>query len=418
MNERRREADRRILISGGGVAGYTLAWWLHRFGFEPVVVERASANQQVGYGIEFVGTAWDVADRMGLVPQLERHRIVVRETIIKSGSGESRARLDLSALYGNSAKKAIALDRSDLVRVLYDALPAGVDVRFSTSIEKIEQSPKGVYVEFEGGRKEHFELLIGADGYRSQVRSLVFGPHERFDRFLGYFSGAFYAPNNGQFAHHSVMYLQPGLMATVLARDDDRLLVNVTYEEAQRQRVPGEDKKAAIAAHALPGGWFAEELLAKILPSKPMFLDAMAQIEVAEWSVDRVALVGDAAYCMSALSGQGTSMAMAGAWKLAEELARHPSHTEAFLAYEGALRGHIRETQRKARSVASSFVPSSSGRVTLLIWMMKLMAIPWVAKRASSQFNSDSLFDKGLLIDREFPAAGRLPPHDNTKRIR
>ena len=389
----------RVLISGGGVAGYTLAYWLHHHGFEPVVIERAEQNHSDGYGIEFVGTGWDVADKMGLVPELERHRIVVEDTVIKNVEGESTAEIDLSILYGDaeSARKSIALDRSVLVGVLYAAIADSVEVRFATSIQTIDASADAVEVTYRDGSRESYDLLVGADGYRSNVRAQVFGPHEQFSQCLGYSTGAFYLANDGRFARNSVMYLQPDLMASVVARDEARLLVNVTYKEPKPERMPNAAKRGAIAAHAVEEGWFARDLLANLDEDAPVFLDSMGQIQMPKWSMGRVALVGDAAYCMSALSGQGTSMAMGGAYLLAQMLSQHEDPTEAFAAYEATLRPHIEDTQKKARNVASSFVPDSKLKIFLLTAMMKMMRFSWVAKLASSQFNVESLFDTGVL---------------------
>lgn len=128
-----------------------------------------------------------------------------------------------------------------------------------------------------------------------------------------------------------------------------------------------------------------------------MFLDTMGQIQMPSWSKGRVVLIGDAAYCMSALSGQGTSMAMAGAYLLAQLLEQEQSYVDAFDTFERRLRPHIEDTQRKARNVASRFVPNSRLNIYLLTTVMKMLNVSWIAKLARSQFNVESLFDTGIL---------------------
>lgn len=389
----------RILISGGGVAGYTMAYWLHHYGFQPMVIEQSARNQRHGYGIEFIGTGWDIADKMGLVPKLEEQRIHVNRTIIKNVDGKTTAEMDLRALYGEpgSASKVIGLDRSDLVRVLFEAIEDTVDVRFSTSIEQVSQSSEAIVVTYVDGSTQEFDLLIGADGFRSNVRRIVFGPAKQFSQFLDYYTAAFYLPNDGGYAKNSVMYLEPDLQATVLPRDDARLLVNVTYKEPVDGHFAQSERKAAIASHVTDSGWLAREVLSHLSDETPIFLDTMGQIEMPSWPNERVALIGDAAYCMSALSGQGTSMAMAGAYMLAEELSQHDDFRPAFVNYERRLRPPVEDTQRKAKNVASSFVPNSNLKIFLLTSMMKMLNISWVAKLARSQFNVASLFDTGVI---------------------
>jgi 2-polyprenyl-6-methoxyphenol hydroxylase-like FAD-dependent oxidoreductase len=69
----------RVLISGAGIAGPTLAYWLHEFGLTPTIVERAPTLRTGGYVIDFWGVGFDVAERMGLLPDIRREGYMVGE---------------------------------------------------------------------------------------------------------------------------------------------------------------------------------------------------------------------------------------------------------------------------------------------------------------------------------------------------
>src|SRR4051794_20709187 len=88
-----RASRQHIMISGAGIAGLTLAYWLHHYGFEPTIVEQAPRLRPEGYAIDFGGSGWDVAERMELLPALRRLQSTVPFFIFKDGTGRTVARL-------------------------------------------------------------------------------------------------------------------------------------------------------------------------------------------------------------------------------------------------------------------------------------------------------------------------------------
>jgi len=180
--------NKKILISGGGIAGLTMAYWLHSHGFQPTVIERASEIRTDGYMIDFVGTGWDIANKMGIIPQLQEKNYDLSSVVYKNAKGQTTAEMSIADLYTASGvgNKYVTLDRADLVELLYERVKGTVEVRFDTSIGQVRQSTECVMVTFANGATEEFDLLIGADGIHSNVRKQLFGAEEEFAHFLGH----------------------------------------------------------------------------------------------------------------------------------------------------------------------------------------------------------------------------------------
>jgi 2-polyprenyl-6-methoxyphenol hydroxylase-like FAD-dependent oxidoreductase len=132
-------------------------------------------------------------------------------------------------------------------------------------------------------------------------------------------------------------------------------------------------------------------MLDAITAATPVYLDTVTQIRMPRWSDGRVVLIGDVAHCLTLVSGQGASMAMGGAYILAEELRKTNDSRAAFAAYERRVRSFVEETQRKARRIAHTFVPRSPLGVRLSHLVMKLMFTPLLAPRIGKQFGVANL---------------------------
>src|SRR5579862_485841 len=176
----------RVLISGGGIAGLTLAYWLQKSDISSVVIEQAKDIRRDGYAIDFLGTGYDVAERMSLIDHLRSRHIPYEALVYVNRAGKPIARLDAALLRAISDGKYMGLMHSTLEEVLYEALEGKNEVRFGCWIELIEPGPDAVIATFNDGTTESFDLLIGADGVHSTTRALVFGPEEQFSRYLGY----------------------------------------------------------------------------------------------------------------------------------------------------------------------------------------------------------------------------------------
>ena len=326
---------RSILISGVGIGGPTLAYWLRRYGFSPTLVEVAPALRTGGYVIDFWGLGYDIAERMGLLSEINRVGYHVREVRMVNDRGQRVSGFDTSIIKELTGGRFVSLARSDLSRLLFNKIESSIETIFGDQIVSIREEADGVRVKFELAGERGFDLVIGADGLHSTVRNLVFGPEGRFEKHLGYTVAAFevrgYRPRDEDVY---VIYDLPGRQVDRFALHDDRTLFLFIFVDNDDPPSDPHDiaaQKAIIRERFNDGGWECTKILAELDRASDLYFDRVSQIRMDCWSRGHVALIGDAAFCVSLLAGQGSALAMTSAYVLAGELARaHGRHDEAF----------------------------------------------------------------------------------------
>jgi 2-polyprenyl-6-methoxyphenol hydroxylase-like FAD-dependent oxidoreductase len=180
----------RILISGASVAGPALAYWLSRYGFQPTIVERAPALRLGGYAVDFRGASVRVLERMNLLAEVQR-----KQTRVGAITIVDRNHKKLASMPDGFTSGELEILRGDLEAIFYRATYESTEYIFDDSISGIAESGAGVDVQFERGAARKYDLVIGADGLHSRVRSLVFGDDALFIRYLGYYVSIFTIPN-------------------------------------------------------------------------------------------------------------------------------------------------------------------------------------------------------------------------------
>ncbi|GAA1281799.1 FAD-dependent monooxygenase [Pseudonocardia aurantiaca] len=359
-----------VLISGASVAGPALAYWLHRHGFRAVVVERAGAVRGGGYPIDVRGVALDVADRMGMLPRLRGAHVGTRRVTFVNANGRVTGQIAPDGFTGSPEGRDLELPRGDLTRALYEATRDDVEYVFDDSITAIDEHQDGVHVTFRRGAPRTVDLVVGADGLHSNVRALAFGPERAYRHDLGFRFAAFTMDDGLGLDREALFHNIPGRLAGWYAvhgqdlstaflafADDGEADVDPHDLDQQRRRV----------TNAFSGaGWEVPRILAALRTAEDLFSDSVSQIRMPRWTSGRVALVGDAAYAPSFLSGQGTSIALVGAYLLAGELATaRGDHRLAFGAYERQLRPFVERNQRLAKSGTFALVPATRTQIWL-----------------------------------------------------
>jgi 2-polyprenyl-6-methoxyphenol hydroxylase-like FAD-dependent oxidoreductase len=369
----------RIAISGAGIAGPTLAYWLLRAGHEPTLIEKAPQLRTGGYIIDFWGIGFTVAERMGLLPGICDAGYKVREVRLVDGRGRKVGGFSVGLLGETLGDRFISVPRSQLAAEIYRSLEGHCEALFGDTVTALSEQKHGVEVAFANNPPRTFDLVVGADGQHSAVRRLAFGSEARFERDIGYRVAAFEA--SGYEPRDELVYVshaRPGRQLARFAERDGRTLFLFVFAADQLDGAEPHDAGTRTAAlHRVfdDFGWEAPGILADLDAAREVYFDRVSQIVLPAWSKGRIALLGDAAACVSLLAGEGCGLAMTEAYVLAGELARAGSdYGRAFRQYEQRLRPLIESKQDGARKFAGAFAP----RTALGLWVRnqatKLMA--------------------------------------------
>lgn len=313
-----------VVISGAGIAGPALAFWLIRNGYRVVVVETGPGIRPGGQTVDLRGAGGDVVERMGLMDEMERRSLFQRGIAWVKSDGSRRAEMPVTAFDGNGPVSKLEILRGDLVDVLYQATKDTAEYRFNTRISDLVQDPTGVDVTFSDDSTLRVDLVVGADGPHSAVRRLVFGPEEQFVKPIGGYNAWFSAPDHAGLDSWYLMYQAPGGLNASMRPSHDPSIAKAGLafqsEPIVYDRHNLDEQRQILVERFAGAGWECDALLAAAQEADDFYFDSLAQVHMPSWSSGRVTLVGDAGYCASPLSGMGTSLALVGAYVLAGEL--------------------------------------------------------------------------------------------------
>ena len=385
-----------VLISGVGIAGPTLAFWLRAAGYTPVLIESAPALRAGGYVIDFWGLGFKIAQRMGLEADINRVGYHMREMRIVNDRGHRVAGFGTSVMRELTGGQFVTLARSDLARLLFQNIEPSTEVLFDDEIVALEEHPDCVAVEFRHAPARRFDLVVGADGQHSNVRKLAFGPEASFERRLGYIAAAFEVPGyRPRDEEVYVIYGRAGKMIARFALHGDRTLFLCVFacdEDLPVASLELEAQKLILKQQFGAESWECRPILAELDRAPALYFDRVSQIAMQSWSRGRVVLVGDAAFCISLTGGQGSALAMTAAYVLAGELAKaRQDHNRAFRMYEQTLRPFIVAKQRGAERFAAAFAPRTRWGLWLRNQVIRAAAVPGVARLALSRDIVDTL---------------------------
>ncbi|WP_232660995.1 FAD-dependent monooxygenase [Pseudonocardia sp. TRM90224] len=365
-----------VLISGASIAGPALAHWLRVRGMTPTVVERAGAVRSGGYPIDVRGVAIEVADRMGVLPQLRAAHVATSALHVVDAAGRRRVSIAPGAVSGGAEAHDVELPRGELTSILYELTRNDVEYVFGDTMTALHEHDGGVDVEFANGPSRTFDLVVGTDGVHSTTRRLVFGPAADYQHHLGYHFAAFTVPNHLGLDHEAVLHNVPGKIVAINAvrtsPEVTALFAMASPELAFDDR--DLDQQRQLIEEAFTGvGWETPRLLKAMWEAPDFYFDSVGQVLMPGWTRGRVALLGDAAFAPSFLSGQGTSLALVGAYVLAGELAAAGGDPAVGLpAYEERLRPFVGRNQALVAEGAGTLIPATRGKIWLRNQMFRL----------------------------------------------
>lgn len=396
----------RVLIVGAGPAGLTLALCLARSGVRADIIERAGRLNTGGYVVSLQANGWDVADRLGLLADVRGCALPAADSVYRDGAtGRELFRYKAQVVAELTGGKMLHVPRDVLVARLAEALAATghPGPRFGCAVTALAQAGEEAQVRFSDGTCAAYDLVVGADGMHSQVRALAFGPEADFSRPLGYRGAAWRMPFDGRLDPPYEGYMEVGRQVILYQSGPHELSTLLCWRCEDLAPVPARDRHRVVSG-AYAGTWpVLREIIDGAVDWDAAYLDALGQIEMPRWWRGRTVLVGDAAWSLSFLSGQGASMAMAGAYLLAQALrgARETSGPayapppaaleQALTAWEAHLRPTLTRVQRQARAMARSYVPRSAAGLWLNRHLLPLLMSRPLLKLRARQLVAPSL---------------------------
>lgn len=373
---------RRALVSGASIAGPVLGYWLSRNGWSVTLVERASHVRGGGYPIDLRGTAIEVAKRMGVYEDIRAKRVGRRATQVLNQRGRTIATMDFSSLINDDASGDVELPRGDLTKILYEATRDDIDYIFKESVATITPHDDRVDVTFVSGSSDSFDIVVGADGIHSTTRRLIFGPEEDYIRHLGPIVAIWDEEKTDRQHSTGITYNLPGRMGMHMRENTGPARGFITFVVDDPGAVDLDDTKSAsrLARQAFDGHMIpmVRQLIEGLEHADDVFYDTVSQIHMDRWYDGRVVLVGDSAFAPSFLSGQGTSIALIGAYVLASELVAHSDPERAFAAYESKMRTFVSRNQAIAVRKNTNALPRD--RKALRKRNLKLRSLPWLQR--------------------------------------
>ncbi|MGF1463830.1 MAG: FAD-dependent monooxygenase [Maricaulaceae bacterium] len=356
----------RILIAGASIAGPVTAYWLAKNGFDVTLVERAKQLRRGGQNIDISDAARDVIRMMGLEDQVRaRH---TGEKGLQFVDTNNKARASFPVSKAGSLTKEIEILRGDLAELLVDVTKDTVTYRFGDSITALNDTGSKVQVAFESGASDVFDLVIAADGMNSSTRKLIVGNDDN-ERYIGCWGSYFTIPRTDADNDWWRWYTSPTGVVAFLRPDNQgtmRAAVNFLSDDPNPGQLSLDDKKRIIRERLEGAGWESERMAAALADADDVYLGPLTQIHAKHWHRGRLALVGDAAHCPTPYTGMGTTLAIIGAYVLAQALSAHDRPEDAFQAYEQTFRPFAEEAQKLPPGVPNAAYAKSKFKVALI----------------------------------------------------
>lgn len=376
-----------------GVTGLATAGRLHAAGWDAVLIERSADRRRGGYFICLFEAGRYAADRLGILPFMHDRNPRGR-TFLTNRRARSQRGLGLKDLPGSPWM----LLRSDVEDAAFAALDPDVEVRYSTVPVSIDPHADAVDVRLRDTSTgdestERFDLVVGADGIRSTVRRLVFGPDEDFLRPFGYMIFAFQYEGlpRGMRPHQSMTLVEPDRAVWGFGFEDHDPTMMLSFRTddtaAERGAVPSERLREVFGDAPL-GDTLTDVLSAAAHATTPLW-DSVEQVHMPSWHRGRVVLAGDAAWCVTLFAGMGVTAGLIGADLLGAALERRPDDVERALdEWEEALRPAIADYQQIGVDQQTLFVPENRRQIVLR------HVIAWLSRRRFGHVVIDRLLHR------------------------
>ncbi|MBK2357595.1 FAD-binding domain [Francisella hispaniensis] len=374
---------KKIAINGTGVSGLTLAWWLRKYGFEPTLFEKASELRNGGYLVDFWGPACEIMKKMGLFDQLKEKSYQIKNIHCFDENGRRSSKVNISSLITDNYGEFLSVKRGDIAETIYKACE-GIDIRFATSINKVEEKDKTITAQLSDGTQEDFDLVIGADGLHSHIRSLVFDKSEYQEYELDKYVAVLSLKNYNHYEKYTyAISVGDKQQVARVCLDENETLIMFILDSSLVNNFPSTlaEKKQLLVSAFKEFKWETPDILARLTDVDEIYFDKVSQIKMDTWYKGRVALVGDSAACPSVLIGLGSIFAIIEAYILAGELhkAKGDFHI-AFEQWQNRLKDIIARKQKVGLSNLSVAASDEIFKKYLSTITVKISSTPVISK--------------------------------------
>lgn len=369
----------RAVICGAGVAGLTLASQLARAGWQVVLLERESGPSEGGYLVDIAGEGLIAAEHMGLAGVLRERAERTSRVCWVDAAGRTIANLDVGRSPEGSG--ALKLLRGDLERTLLESLPPAVDLRFGFDVRDVRTPKGGVELTLRPGGQLTADLLIGADGIHSHIRDLVFGDGGLWSRALGYDTAAFVFEDKDvrrRLGGALTVLSVPGRHIVLCPLRCGKIAATLVHRSTS-VTPPGDPRKHLKRVHG-DLEWCIPAVLHHASRSADLRYEQAAQIKLPAWHRGRIGLLGDACHAHTLLPGQGSSVAMAAAFRLSQDLLQAPSVDIALGWYQIHLSAEMARRRACTRRAAAWLVPASRTRLAFRNAMLRTASLPGIQR--------------------------------------
>jgi len=375
----------KILIVGAGVAGLSLAGFCEKLGIRYTLVEKQKDQSHHGYSLGLWSNARKMLEKLDLADRLDEEGAPVRFLNIRTGAGKLLRAFNLayfSIQYGGYTM----IERSKVIDWLSSRV-SSENIRFGLTVEDIQQKEKNVSVTFSNNTKEEYDLVVGADGISSQVRQLVFAPHE-YRTFTNWRVWYAWIDKKNVEPHTVTKYIEPNEYAVTFDVGNKALACFVTHvdhsvwdqEDGRIERLKVLFKEESVLVPSV----FSVQKSGEILPTD------LSEIQMDTLYKGRVVLLGDAAHGFEPFAGIGSSMAMEDAYVLVSELMHQADVSQALGAYQRKRKTRV----ELARKLTARMQAWATIRSKILRYIVNF-CIPYVPERIFLK-SYDSLLKKDL----------------------
>ncbi|ETS73065.1 hypothetical protein PFICI_15240 [Pestalotiopsis fici W106-1] len=373
----------KILINGAGICGPALAVFLLRSdpSYTIAVVERSTELRTAGQQIDLRAQGIPLMKKLGLLEKVKERTVVESGLAFVDSNDKVKAVLGVndSGKGQQSFTSEYEIMRGDLVDILYqesldvgkqvkrDGGKGGVNYDFGKYATKLTQDDTGVDVVFSDGTSDRFDLVVGCDGQGSRTRRLTWGDELEKDIFksLGAYIAFFTIPATGQEDIGKIFHMPN--YRVIFTRTGDRPVtqvclatMNITKElEGCSNKTINEQKEVWKKLFG-DCTWQHERLLEGLDKAEDFYMSHVGQVKMDSWFKGRVVLAGDAGYCPTPFTGQGSTASLVGSYILAGELTKHSDNITAGLeSYNRVLRPYVDEMQKLVPGTPNILYPKT-----------------------------------------------------------